>query len=109
MVVGRVSPLLPTVWCDLVLCGRIHSGVAECFDIQIFWVRVQRHYFPVDGVEDELIEKRVIGLHEAVDVLVRYSDVHLQVLTDLPDHLDNTTQVCKTDSTQLLYRYIAIS
>lgn len=76
-------------------CGRIHAGVAERTDVQVFRVRVQRHYLPVDGVEDELIEERVVGLREAVDVLVRYGDVHLQVLTDLPDHLDNTAQTCK--------------
>lgn len=82
-----------SIWYDKFQCVRIHSGIAELAEVEVFWVRVKRHYFPVDGVEDELIEKRVVGLHEAVDVLVRYGDVHLQVLTDLSDHLYKTTQV----------------
>lgn len=83
-------------------CGRIQSSIAERPDVQVFWVRVQRHDSPANGIEHKLIEERVIGLHKALDVLVRYSDVHLQVLTDLPDHLGNDDTGVETDSTQLI-------
>lgn len=50
-------------------------------------VRVQRHHFPLRGVEHQLIQECVVGSNKALDINVWHHQIHLQVLTHLSDHL----------------------
>lgn len=53
----------------------------------MIWVRVQRNHLPLQGVKDKLVQKCVVGFGETLNILIRHSDLHLQVLTDLLYHL----------------------
>lgn len=67
--------------------GRILSSIAQGCRVNVIRVGVEGHYFPLDRVEYQLVEERIVGLDEALNVLVWYSHIHLQVLAYLLDHL----------------------
>lgn len=56
----------------------------------MLWVRVEGNHLPLDRIKHQLVEEGVVGSDESLNVFFWDDDVHLQVLTQLPDHLKGT-------------------
>lgn len=66
---------------------RIQSSVAEGSWVNVLWVRVEGYNLPLDRIKHQLVEECIIGSDKSLNVLVRYKQIHLKVLTHLSDHL----------------------
>lgn len=69
---------------------RLPSSVGERVHADVLWVGVEGDNPSPDGIKHQLVKEGVVGPDEALHVLLRDHQIHLQVLGHLPDHLGKT-------------------